>query len=135
MKTQNNTIAIDKLITAARKAMKYAHAPYSKYKVGAALLCKDGSIYSGCNVENASYGLTVCAERTALLKAVSDGKRKFSAIAITSTGKKAQPYPCGACRQAMAEFCDKNFVIIVLHPSGRYATTSLGELLPNSFAL
>ncbi len=135
MKNKTNIIDSKKLMSAAKNAMKQAHAPYSNFKVGAALLCQDGSIYSGCNVENASYGLSVCAERTALLKAVSEGKRKFSALAIAASGKKAMPYPCGACRQVIAEFCNKDFIILVVHPSGKYESFRLGDLLPKTFEL
>ena len=135
MKNKTNIIDSKKLMSAAKNAMKQAHAPYSKFKVGAALLCQDGSIYSGCNIENASYGLTICAERTAFLKAVSEGKRKFSAIAISASDKKAMPYPCGACRQVMTEFCNKDFIILVVQPSGKHESFRLGDLLPNSFEL
>jgi cytidine deaminase len=133
MKTRINDKMTTTLLTAAKKAMKQAYAPYSKYKVGAALLCKDGSIYSGCNVENASYGLTVCAERTAFIKAISAGKRKFTAIAITADGKKAAPYPCGACRQFMAEFCEPSFTVIVSSAKGKTSMFWLSDLLPTPF--
>ena len=95
------------LILSALKARENAYAPYSQFLVGAALLCSDGTVYTGCNIENISYSGTVCAERTAIFKAVSDGKREFSKIAIVG-GKKGETisaYPCGICRQVMAEFC------------------------------
>ena len=123
----------DDLIEAARKALKYAHAPYSGYKVGTALLCSDGSVFTGCNVENASYGLTNCAERTALFSAVAAGHRRFEAIAIAASGKPA-PFPCGACRQVLAEFCPADFPVYV-STGDSYETMSMGELLPHTFGL
>lgn len=123
------------MISLAKEAMKQAYAPYSGFKVGAALLCADGSIYTGCNVENASFGLTNCAERTAMFKAVSEGKRDFTAIAIYG-GKDgvvdAICPPCGACRQVLREFCDDNFTIHLLGEAGVESYT-LKELLPMSF--
>ena len=123
------------LISLAREARQQAYAPYSKFKVGAALLCEDGSIYTGCNVENASFGLTNCAERTALFKAISEGKRAFKAIAICG-GKEGKPEelcpPCGACRQVLREFCDDNFTIHLQGEAGIESYT-LKELLPMSF--
>ena len=121
----------DKLIEAAREAMDHAHAPYSGYKVGAALLCADGTVFTGCNVENASYGLTNCAERTAIFSAVAAGRTKFSAIAIAA-GTDPAPFPCGACRQVLAEFCPPDFPVHIAHADG-YETVSLGELLPHRF--
>lgn len=116
----------------ALKARDHSYSPYSEFKVGVALLCSNNSIYTGCNIENSSFSLTNCAERTAFFKALSDGRNEFTAIAITggkdNTDKPC--YPCGACRQVMAEFCDKNFKIIL---SDRILT--LGELLPYSFEL
>ncbi len=123
------------MISLAREAREQAYAPYSEFKVGAALLCVDGSIYTGCNVENVSYGLTNCAERTAIFKAISEGKKQFTAIAICG-GKdgaidKICP-PCGACRQVLREFCDDNFTIHLLGEAGVESYT-LKELLPMSF--
>ena len=92
----------EKLVSMALEAMQRAYAPYSGYKVGAALLCADGRVFQGCNIENASFGLTNCAERTAMFKAVSEGTREFTAIAIAS--RDAAPWPCGACRQVLNEF-------------------------------
>src|SRR4051812_19314839 len=97
-----------KLLAAAKAAQRNAHAPYSKFRVGAALLTKSGKIYTGCNVENASYGLTICAERVAITKAVSDGHRHFQAIAVVCPSR--QPTPCGACRQFLAEFGDLTII-------------------------
>lgn len=92
------------LIERARSAARRAYCPYSRFRVGAALLTSDGSVFSGCNVENASYGLTICAERSAISAAVSAGHRKFRAIAVVASGSKP-PVPCGACLQVLAEFC------------------------------
>ena len=99
------------LIEAAKEAMKHAYAPYSKFEVGAALLGESGKIYTGCNVENASFGATNCAERTAVFKAISEGERKFVAIAIVS-GSQAFTYPCGICRQVLGEFMPKGDIIL-----------------------
>lgn len=128
---------IRKLIEQAKEAMKNAYAPYSDYKVGAALLSAGGKIYLGCNVENAAYSPTNCAERTAFFKAVSDGERQFKAIAIAGgregTIRGAFP-PCGVCRQVMQEFCDpETFKIIVAKQNDEYDVYTLGELLPYGF--
>ncbi len=122
-----------KLFNTAVKAAENSYSPYSQFKVGTALLCKDGTIYTGCNIENASYPLGNCGERTAIFKAVSDGKRDFEAIAIagSSSCDFSNPcYPCGACRQVMSEFCERDFKIVL---SDRVLT--LEELLPYSFKL
>lgn len=121
----------DELIAAARQAMGNAHAPYSGYTVGAALLCSDGTVFAGCNVENASYGLTNCAERTAVFSAVAAGQTQFQAIAIASSGAPA-PFPCGACRQVLAEFCSPDFPVYVATSDG-FETLTLGALLPHVF--
>jgi cytidine deaminase len=119
------------LSAAAVDARTRAWAPYSRFQVGAALLCEDGTVVTGCNVENASYGLTVCAERTALLKAVSEGHRRFVAIAI-ATDMPEPATPCGMCRQAMAEFAD-DLPIYLVNPAGARRTFSLAALLPGAF--
>lgn len=119
------------LVEAARKALENAHAPYSDYKVGAALLCADGTVITGCNVENASYGLTNCAERTAVFSAVAAGHSAFSAIAIAASAEPT-PFPCGACRQVLAEFCSEDFPVHVDTMAG-YETITVGELLPHTF--
>jgi len=119
------------LIDTACKALEHAHAPYSGYKVGAALLCANGTVFTGCNVENASYGLTNCAERTAVFSAVAAGQKKFSAIAIAA-GSEPAPFPCGACRQVLVEFCPPEFPVHVAHADG-YETMALGDLLPHIF--
>lgn len=124
----------ENLIAAARGAAKHAYSPYSRYAVGAALLADDGSIYTGCNVENASFGLTNCAERLAVFKAVCDGRRNFKALAIAAGTPGKIGTPCGACRQVLAEFCapDMPVVCVALEGIGELAMT-LGELLPYSF--
>ena len=125
----------EQLVSRAKEAMQYAYSPYSGYKVGAALLCKDGSVYTGCNIENAGYSSTNCAERTAFFKAVSEGKKEFEAIAICG-GKEGVIEglfpPCGVCRQVMREFCGDDFLIYLATKDG-IETYTLKELLPVSF--
>ncbi len=122
------------LMLAADVARKFAYVPYSGFRVGAALLTADGKLYTGCNIENAAYTPTNCAERTAFFKAVSEGEREFAKIAII--GGKNEPLPlcapCGVCRQVMAEFCDENF-ILVLGNEKEYKEYRLNEVLPLSF--
>ena len=134
-----NKVNYRALALAAIGAMKKSYSPYSHFTVGAALLTKEGKIYTGANIENASYTPTVCAERTAIFTAVHNGEREFEAIAIVGghkgniTGVTA---PCGVCRQVMSEFCSPNFkVILVTSPDGDYEETILGELLPYMFKL
>lgn len=126
-----------KLIEAAKRARSKAYAPYSKFCVGAALLTEDGSIYTGCNIENAGYSATNCAERTAFFKAVSEGKRSFEKIAVIGgASDEAHDYcpPCGVCRQVMMEFCDpEKFEIILAKQDGEYQVKMLAELLPMGF--
>lgn len=126
------------LIEKAKQAMENAYCPYSGYKVGAALLCADGTVYTGCNIENAAYSPTVCAERTAIFKAVSEGKREFTAIAVCG-GKNGEitDYfpPCGVCRQVMGEFCGEDFPVFLIGPEGKYREKTLAQLLPESFIL
>ncbi|MBE6957791.1 MAG: cytidine deaminase [Ruminococcaceae bacterium] len=127
----------EKLCELAKEAMTHAYAPYSGYKVGAALLCADGSVYQGCNIENSAYSPTNCAERTAFFKAIYDGKREFSAIAICGgkDGVIAGLFPpCGVCRQVMREFCPVDFKIYMITPGG-YEERTLAQLLPDSFSL
>ncbi len=122
----------------AVEMLKYSYAPYSKFHVGAALLSKDGKLYTGCNVENAAYGPSNCAERTAIFKAVSEGSREFEAIAIAGGPEgKVKDFcpPCGVCRQVMSEFCKKDFKIILIDGKKNLKTFTLGELLPESFSL
>ncbi len=124
------------LVQKAIKARKYSYSPYSKFKVGAALLNADNEMFTGVNIENASYGLTICAERTALLKAISEGSRKFGALAVAcDTDSFKDAYPCGACRQVMAEFLDDETDIIISINTGEYRIHKLKELLPYAFRL
>ena len=128
----------NRLIDAALEARKNAYAPYSGYYVGAALLCSGGDIVTGCNVENASYGATNCAERTAVFRAVSEGKQRFTAIAIAGGKDREQAsdyaYPCGVCRQVLREFCvPEDMIVIVCRSRDDYKVMRLAELLPNSF--
>ncbi len=126
---------IDKkrLIECAIMARDFAYAPYSKFKVGAAVLTREGKIFSGCNVENASYGLTICAERVAIFKAVSEGYRSFRAIAVVGDTPSFVP-PCGACRQVLREFSD-DMLIIMGNLKGEFVERKLEELLPLAFGL
>ncbi len=125
------------LIREALQAREYAYTPYSHFKVGAALLSRSGQIYRGCNIENAAYGPTNCAERTAFFKAVSEGERAFAAIAIVGGYEgviDGFAFPCGVCRQVMMEFCDpKEFVIITARSETDYQKYTLEELLPQGF--
>jgi len=126
----------NELVQKATDAMKNAYAPYSHHPVGAALLSATGDIYLGCNVENAAYGCTCCAERTALFKAISEGEREFSAIAIVGgiDGNTEKPCaPCGVCRQVLREFCDPDAFLILLGYDDGYDEYTLSELLPESF--
>ena len=121
------------LINLAEKAMENAYAPYSKFKVGAALLCSDGRVYTGCNIENASYGASNCAERTAVFKAISEGEREFIKIAIVSSGGDFT-YPCGICRQVLSEFMPNGSIVLFSKEQGIKEFT-LNELLPYAFKL
>lgn len=127
------------LMQAAMGARRSAYAPYSEYLVGAALLTVSGRIYQGCNIENASYGATNCAERTAFFKAVSEGEKDFQSIAIVGGSREVQgefpdmAYPCGICRQVMREFCKPDFRILVGKNTEEYEEYTLEELLPRSF--
>ena len=122
---------MDSLIDAALRAREHAHAPFSKFKVGAALLDDAGKIYTGCNVENATYGLTVCAERVAVFKAISEGARRFSRIAVAADTAVLTP-PCGACRQILWEFCgDIEVILTNLH--GKTESLRLKDLFPRPF--
>ena len=127
-----------KLIQAAFEAQKKAYTPYSGFQVGAALLAGSGRIYGGCNIENASYGATNCAERTAFFRAIYEGEREFKAIAIVGKLSDSDTFeycaPCGICRQVMSEFCDgEDFLIILPRSQSDYKVYSLNELLPLSF--
>jgi cytidine deaminase len=122
---------VDALVEAALQVRENAHAPFSKFKVGAALEDADGHVHTGCNVENATYGLTVCAERVAVFKAVSEGARKFRRIAIAADTDSLTP-PCGACRQILWEFCG-DIEIILTNPRGKTETLRLRDLFPRPF--
>ena len=123
------------LMKAAAKAREYSYSPYSGFRVGAALLAKSGKVFTGCNIENAAYSPTNCAERTAVFKAVSEGEREFLAIAIVGgKGEELSEFcaPCGVCRQVLAEFTDENFRILLGTPE-QFSVYSMKEILPYSF--
>lgn len=134
---QEGKIPVKELIHSALDARKMSYAPYSGYAVGAALLTDGGKVYQGVNIENASYGATNCAERTAFFKAVSEGERSFKAIAIVGGLIGEEPvdyaYPCGVCRQVMQEFTDNDFCVIVAKSVSDYQLYKLDELLPFGF--
>ncbi|MCU1289323.1 MAG: cytidine deaminase [Acidobacteria bacterium] len=119
------------LIEKATKAREKAFAPFSKFKVGAALETEEGEIYTGCNIENASYGLTMCAERVAIFKAVSEGKTRFTRLAVVADTENLTP-PCGACRQIIWEFCG-DIPLFLANLSGETASFQMGEMLPKAF--
>ena len=122
-----------KLLSSAEMAMKNSYSPYSGFAVGSAVLCEDGKVFCGTNVENASYGLTICAERVAIFNAVSSGCRRIDAVAVVAKGVA---FPCGACLQVIAEFADENADIIVKNiSSGKIIIKKLKELLPEAFKL
>lgn len=121
------------LIEIAEKAMENAYAPYSNFKVGAALLCSDGTVFTGCNIENASYGAANCAERTAVFKAVSEGRREFSAIAIVSSSGE-ETFPCGICRQVLAEF-SPDIRVILQNKENIPVSYKFQDIMPYIFSL
>jgi cytidine deaminase len=120
----------EELLAEARKAADFAYAAYSKFRVGAALLCDDGTVITGCNVENRSYGLTICAERTAVVKAVSMGCRSFKALAISAPDSEDPVGPCGACRQVLSEFMEPASPVIFGGSGSEIVQTTLGILYP-----
>jgi cytidine deaminase len=122
---------IDHLVSAALNARQHAHTPFSKFKVGAAVEDDSGHVYTGCNVENATYGLTMCAERVAIFKAVSEGARRFVRVAVVADTEKLTP-PCGACRQILWEFCG-DVEIVLANLNGKIETLRLGTLFPRAF--
>ncbi|HHU52557.1 MAG TPA: cytidine deaminase [Clostridiaceae bacterium] len=134
-----NEQLLNNLIVSAIEASKNSYSPYSKYRVGAALLGTSGRIFTGCNVENASYGATICAELTAVVKAISEGEHKFSALAIHGSSHQPKPnqtyyaYPCGICRQVLSEFAEPDLTVLIVHSENDYLKRTLGELLPDSF--
>jgi len=121
----------DTLIAAAKQARENAHAPYSNFRVGAALRARSGRVYTGCNIENATYGLTVCAERVAIFKAISEGERGFDAIAVVAQTDRLTP-PCGACRQIIWEFCGDAEVVLA-NLKGQKEVHRMSELFPRPF--
>ena len=123
-------IDLEELFLEARKAADFAYAPYSKFRVGAALLADDGTVITGCNVENRSFGLTICAERSAVVKAVSLGKRSFKAIAVSTPDSNSPVGPCGACRQVLSEFMDGTAPVIFGGSESENVKTTLGILYP-----
>lgn len=125
------------LVKTAEEARASSYSPYSGFSVGAALLCADGSIYTGCNIENTAYAPTCCAERVAIFKAVSESKRDFDAIAVVGGGtEKIEEfcYPCGVCRQVLSEFCDSSLEVVLFNGKD-ISVCTLGELLPKSFRM
>lgn len=122
---------MDPLLAAALAAREHAHAPFSRFEVGAAIEDAEGRIHTGCNVENATYGLTVCAERVALFKAISEGARRFHRVAVAADTEKLTP-PCGACRQVLWEFCG-DVEIVLVNPRGKVETCRLKDLFPRPF--
>lgn len=126
------------LISQALKMLDFSYVPYSHFHVGAALLAKNGTVYTGCNIENSSFGATNCAERTAIFKAVSEGVKDFEAIAVVGgLNGKIEDFcpPCGICRQVMREFCNQDFKIILAKSPSDYKVYTLADLLPESFSL
>ena len=119
------------LVRLAFSMLERAYVPYSHFPVGAALLCADGAVFTGCNVENAAYGSCICAERTALVKAVSEGRRDFVKLAVAGRGED-YCWPCGACRQMLYEFAP-GLTVLVARGDGEFVRTTLGELLPHGF--
>jgi len=124
---------INQLIEEAKKAREFAYVPYSKYKVGAALLTKDGKVYRGCNIENAAYSMCNCAERTALFKAYSEGDVDYVAIAVVADAPRPVP-PCGACRQVISELCPPEMKVILTNLKGSVQEITVKELLPGAFS-
>jgi cytidine deaminase len=130
MGMDTNEQNLDGLFAEAGKAADFAYAKYSKFRVGAALLADDGTVFTGCNVENRSYGLTICAERTAVVKAVSAGHRSFKALAISTPDSETPVGPCGACRQVLSEFMPPESAVIFGGSGSEKVLTTLGALYP-----
>lgn len=122
-----------RLLDEAIKAREYAYVPYSKFQVGAALLAKDGKVFHGCNIENASYGMTNCAERTALFKAYSDGVTQFDSLVVVAD-TDGPISPCGACRQVISELCDAEMEVILTNLKGDILRITVKDLLPGAFS-
>lgn len=125
-------LSIENLSKLANEMLEKAYVPYSKFPVGAALVTKDGKIYTGCNIENASYPLTNCAERTAVFKAVSEGDKEFQTIVVTAD-TEGPVSPCGACRQVLVEFCEPEMPVVLTNKKGDIKETTVSELLPGAF--
>lgn len=126
--------AIKELIAEAYSALKFSYSPYSNYAVASALLTSDGTIFKGINIENATYGATICSERVAVSKAVSEGYKDFVAIAVVTADKESMPYPCGICRQVLSEF-SPNMLVIVAKSETLYKALKLSDMLPYKFEL
>lgn len=134
MSSEDPVVYHKSLLRAAHEAMRRAYAPYSGFRVGAALLDKDGHVHYGCNVENASYGPTNCAERTALFRAIADGKQAGEFLAIAVIGDTDAPIsPCGVCRQVMIELCRPDMPVIMGNLKGQWSSRTVAELLPGAF--
>lgn len=127
------SVEMKKVIDEAKAAREKAYAPYSHFKVGAALLTKDGKIYQGCNIENASYSVTNCAERTAIFKAYSEGERRFAMLAVVADTPRPVP-PCGACRQVLSELCPGDMQVVLANMHGDMKVYTVEELLPGAFS-
>jgi cytidine deaminase len=125
---------VEKLLEAAQKVKENAYAPYSHFHVGAALITDTGKIYTGCNVENTSYGLTICAERNAVFRMISDGQRRIAEVLVIGDTEEFLP-PCGACRQVMTEFSTNDTVVYLCNKHGQWKKTTMGELMPYTFSL
>lgn len=125
-------LSIGNLTKVANEMLEKAYVPYSKFPVGAALVTKEGKIYTGCNIENASYPLTNCAERTAVFKAVSEGDKEFQTIVVTAD-TEGPVSPCGACRQVLVEFCEPEMPVVLTNKKGDIKETTVSELLPGAF--
>lgn len=124
---------IDELIQEAKRAREIAYVPYSKFKVGAALMTNNGKVYHGCNIENAAYSMCNCAERTALFKAYSEGDKDYAVMAVVADTDRPVP-PCGACRQVMSELCPSEMKVILTNLHGERKEITVGELLPGAFS-
>lgn len=125
-------VSIENLSKIANQMLEMAYVPYSKFPVGAAIVTKDGKVYTGCNIENASYPLTNCAERTAIFKAVSEGDKDFQTIIVTADTEEPVS-PCGACRQVLVEFCEPEMPVVLTNKKGDIKETTVSELLPGAF--
>jgi cytidine deaminase len=125
---------VEKLLEAAQKVKENAYAPYSHFHVGAALITDTGKIYSGCNVENTSYGLTICAERNAIFRMIAEGERRIAEILVIGDTEEFLP-PCGACRQVMTEFSTNDTIVYLCNKHGQWKKTTMAELMPYTFSL